>query len=387
MKKVRLLNKISPAGLERFPECYTVADTVDAPDAILVRSASLHDMPIPETLLAVARAGAGVNNIPIDRMTEAGVVVFNTPGANANGVKELTLASLYLAARDIYGGIKWTESLTENVAKSVEKGKSAFAGIELSGKTLGVIGLGAIGGMVANAATSSAIGMNVIGYDPYLSIENAWNLSHYVKRAMSYDEIFEKCDFITLHLPLTDTTRGMIDEAAFSKMKKGVRLVNLSRAELVSEDALMEALASGKVARYVTDFPTDRTVNVANLVTVPHLGASTEESEDNCAILAVNELCDYLENGNILNSVNFPRVTMPRSTKIRITVIHQNIPNVLSSLSSAVASQSINIAHMNSASKGKIAYTIMDLDCDAVSDNLYQSLSGVPGFMSMRVIA
>lgn len=386
MKQVLILNKISKVGLDRLPSNYTVSDSLADPDAILVRSAAMHDMDIPKSLLAVARAGAGVNNIPIDKMTEKGIAVFNTPGANANGVKELTLAALFLAARDIYGGIKWSESLNENVVKTVEKGKSAFAGIELSGKTLGVIGLGAIGGMVANAAVSSSLGMKVVGYDPYLSIESAWNLSRSVKRAQSYDEIFESCDFITLHIPATAETKGMINADTIAKMKDGVRIINLSRAELVNEKDLLAALESGKIARYVTDFPTDGTVGVKNLVTIPHLGASTEESEDNCALFAVEELVDYLENGNIKNSVNFPKVVMARSTKLRLCVMHQNIPNVLSKISSSVAAEGINIAHMNSASKGAVAYTMVDLDAESVPETLRSAITEIDGYIAYRLI-
>ena len=384
--KIQLFNKISQVGLDRFPASYTVSETVDAPDGILVRSANMHEVELPTSVLAIARAGAGVNNIPIDRLTQKGVVVFNTPGANANGVKELTIAALFLSARDIYGGIKWSETLTENVAKTVEKGKSAFAGVELKGKTLGVIGLGAIGGMVANAASSSSIGMKVIGYDPYLSIESAWNLSSTVKRAASYDEIFENCDFITLHIPATAETKGLIGTDALSKMKDGVRIINLSRAELVEEAALLNALDCGKVARYVTDFPTDGTVGVKNLVAIPHLGASTEESEDNCAIFAVEELIDYLENGNIKNSVNYPKVSMPRTTGLRVAVMHQNIPSVLSKISSAVAEEGVNIAHMSSASKGNVAYTLLDLDADTVPTALESAIQAIDGHIFTRII-
>jgi len=384
--KIQLLNKIAQVGLDRFPKSYSVAETVEFPEGILVRSANMHEMDIPDSLLAVARAGAGVNNIPIDRMTEKGIVVFNTPGANANGVKELTIAALFLSARDIYGGIKWSETLTENVAKIVEKGKSAFAGIELRGKTLGVIGLGAIGGLVANAATSHAIGMNVIGYDPYLSIDSAWNLSSSVKRAQSYDEIFEKCDFITLHIPATSEMKGMINADAIAKMKNGIRLVNLSRAELVDDEALITALECGKIARYVTDFPTDRTIGVKNLVTISFLGASTEESEENCAIYAVDEIVDYLENGNIRNSVNLPKVSMPRTTGARLTVMHKNVPSVLSKISSAIAEKGLNIAHMNSASKKDIAYTMLDLDAETVDDQLLDVIKNIDGYMFSRVI-
>ncbi len=386
MKKIRLLNSIARVGLEKLPDSYQVNDWEDSPDAIFLRSASMHDIEIPKSLLAVARAGAGVNNIPVESLTKKGIVVFNTPGANANGVKELTLAALFLAARDIYGGIRWAEELSENVAKSVEKGKKQFAGVELSGKTLGVIGLGAIGGMVASAAASSAIGMKVIGYDPYLSIESAWNLSHSVRRASSYEEIFENADFITLHIPLMSATKGLIGREAFDAMKRGVRLINLSRAELVDNDALIEALLCGKVARYVTDFPTDTTVGVKNLITIPHLGASTEESEENCAIYAATVLVDYLENGNIKNSVNFPQVVLPRTTALRLSVMHLNVPSMLSKISSFVADFGINIAHMSSVSKADIAYTILDIDGEECPDGLQHAIESMEGFISMRVI-
>ena len=389
MKKVLLLNKISPLGLNLFDkEQYELGDAIDNPDGILVRSAKMHDMPVGDNLLAVARAGAGVNNIPVEAYSEKGIAVFNTPGANANGVKELTLAALFLAARNVSGGIRWASALEcDDVAKAVEKGKSAFGGIELEGKTLGVIGLGAIGGKVANAAASSAIGMNVIGYDPYLSIESAWNLSRSVKRASGYEEIFKTCDFITLHIPATKDTKGMIGKETLAMMKDGVRLINLSRAELVDTDALKEALLQGKVARYVTDFPTNDTIGVEGIVTIPHLGASTEESEDNCAAYAAKELIDYLENGNIKNSVNFPNVSMPRSSALRLCVLHRNIPAVLSRISSAVAEEKINIAHMTNASKGEYAYTLADLDADAVSEELIDMIMKVDGVIRVRIIA
>lgn len=389
MKKVLLLNKISPLGLDLFDkDAYELGDAIDNPDGILVRSAAMHSMTPGDKLVAVARAGAGVNNIPVDAFAEKGIVVFNTPGANANGVKELTLAALFLAARNVAGGIKWANGLENeaDVAKTVEKGKSAFGGIELAGKTLGVIGLGAIGGKVANAAASDAIGMKVIGYDPFLSIENAWNLSSAVKRASGYEEIFKTCDFITLHIPATKDTKGMINKETLAMMKDGVRLVNLSRAELVDTEAMKEALLQGKVARYVTDFPTNDTIGVEGIVTIPHLGASTEESEDNCAIYAVNELTDYLENGNIKNSVNYPNISLPRSSALRLCVLHRNIPAMLSHISSAVAEEAINIAHMTNASKGEFAYTLTDLDTETVSDALIDKIMAVEGVIRVRVI-
>ena len=387
MKTIRMLNPIAKIGLDKLPSDYTVSDTEVCPDAILVRSASMHDMEFPSSLLAVARAGAGVNNIPVASLTEKGIVVFNTPGANANGVKELTLASLFLAARDIYGGIKWTETLAENVAKTVEKGKKQFAGIELKGKTLGVMGLGAIGGAVAASAASEAIGMNVLGYDPYLSPESASSLPCSVKLVENYEEVFDQADFITLHLPLADNTRGLLNREAFSRMKDGVRVINLSRAELVDTDALLDALNSGKLARYVTDFPTDETVKVPNLITVPHLGASTEESEDNCAILAVTELIDFLENGNIKNSVNFPNVNLPRASAVRLCVAHRNIPGMLSKISLAISDYGINIAHMASASKGDIAYTLVDLDKEELPVNAKNLIDDMEGVLSLRLIS
>ena len=387
MKNILLLNKISPVGLARFDKAYyQLSDSAEDPEGILVRSAKMHDMAVGESLLAVARAGAGVNNIPVEEYSEKGIVVFNTPGANANGVKELTLAALFLAARNVYGGIDWAGKLPKdgNVAKAVEKGKSAFGGIELSGKTLGVIGLGAIGGMVANAAVT--LGMEVIGYDPYLSIESAWNLSRTVVRASSYDDIYEKSDFITLHIPATGETKGMINAETIGKMKDGARLINLSRAELVDADSLIEAVKSGKISRYVTDFPTDETVGIENIVTIPHLGASTEESEDNCAVFAANEMIDFLENGNIKNSVNYPAVSFPRTTALRITVLHRNIPAVLSKISSAIAEEGINISHLYNASKGNYAYTMMDIDAEAVSEHSLEKIASVEGVIRVRVI-
>ncbi len=389
MKRIQLLNKISPLGLDLFDKNeFQLSEDCDAPDGILVRSTKMHDMVFKDNLLGVARAGAGVNNIPVEALSQKGVVVFNTPGANANAVKELTLAALFLAARNIYGGIRWSETLEKDgsVAKTVEKGKSAFNGVELAGKTLGVIGLGAIGGMVANAATSSALGMSVIGYDPYLSIESAWNLSRSVKRACGYDEIFEKCDFITLHIPATNETKGMIGKDAIEKMKNGVCLLNLSRAELIDTPALIEAVKCGKITRYVTDFPTDETVGIGNIVTIPHLGASTEESEENCAVFAAKELIDYLENGNVKNSVNYPNVSAPRVSAVRLCVLHKNIPAVLSRISSAIAEEGINIAHMSNASKGEFAYTLLDIEAKTLSSDSVSKIHAVEGVIRVRVI-
>jgi len=359
MYNIKLLNKIAKIGLDEFDaEKYITKDEIEAPDAIMVRSAAMHDMEFGPELLAIARCGAGTNNIPVDKCAENGIVVFNTPGANANGVKELAIAALLLAARDIVGGVAYANSLTENVAKTVEKGKSAFAGCELRGKTLGVVGLGAIGGLVANAAAT--LGMNVIGYDPYITIEAAWRLSHHIKQASSYEEIYEKSDFITLHVPATPTTKNMICADTIAMMKGGVKIINLSRADLVCADDMKNAIASGKVARYVTDFPTEETINFPGIVTIPHLGASTAESEDNCAVMAAHELIDYIENGNITNSVNFPSVQMPRSGDHRLVVLHKNIPNTITTITGVISAQGINIENMANRSKGDYACTLID---------------------------
>lgn len=359
MKKIKLMNKIAPVGISQFdPEDYAISAEMDAPDAIMVRSAVMHDYPMNPELKAIARCGAGVNNIPVDRCAEEGIVVFNTPGANANGVKELTIAALLLASRNIVGGVNWANTLTENVAKAVEAGKSAYAGCELEGKTLGVIGLGAIGGMVANAA--KALGMNVIGCDPYITIEAAWHLSRSIQKAANYDEVFKKADYITLHVPATKETKNIINAASIAMMKKGVRIINLSRADLVCATDLKDALEDGSVAAYVTDFPTEEVVNTPGIIAIPHLGASTVESEDNCAVMAAHELIDYLENGNITNSVNYPSVIMPRTAEHRIVILHRNIPNMISIVSSTLAKENINIENMANRSKGDYACTLID---------------------------
>lgn len=382
---IQLLNKIAAVGLAELGEGYTVGDNVNDPDGILVRSAAMHDMAFGESLKAIARAGAGVNNIPIERCSEAGIVVFNTPGANANGVKELAICALLLAARDVVGGIEWAKSLrgTADVAKQVEKGKSAFAGTELSGKTLGVVGLGAIGGLIANVAIH--LGMKVIGCDPFLSVEGAWNLNHHVNRAATYDEIFAQADYITLHVPSTKDTKNMICAESLAKMKDGVKLINLSRADLVSAADLAEALKAGKVSRYVTDFPTEEVLELPGTVAIPHLGASTEESEDNCAVMAARELDDYLKNGNIKNSVNFPALQMPRSGVSRICALHANVPAVLTRLTAAISEEGLNIENMTSKSKGDNAYTV--LDCSSVpSDAALARISAVEGMFRVRLI-
>jgi len=388
MYNILTLNKIAKCGLDQLnPKAYTVTDdaTKDA-DGIILRSFSMHEMEFPKGLKAVARAGAGVNNIPIDRCSENGIVVFNTPGANANAVKELTIAGLFLASRDVMGGIEWAKTLKEedgDVAKQVEKGKSAFVGPEIEGKTLGVIGLGAIGIMVANAAIG--LGMKVIGYDPYLSVDAAWKLSRNAIKATELKDIYANCDYITLHLPLNDGTRGMINTEAFDQMKKGVRLLNFSRAALVDTDALKRALFDGTVAKYVVDFPDADVIGVKNVVPIPHLGASTPESEDNCAVMAAKELADYLENGNITNSVNLPNCSMERETDVRVTIIHKNVPNMLSGFSSAMADKGINIAHMMNKSKKDYAYTIMDIDGDITEDAL-AAIEGSADVLAVRVI-
>ena len=379
MQEILLLNKIAKVGTDMLPaEKYTLANAADNPAGIMVRSAVMHDMTFGDNLLAIARAGAGVNNIPVERCAEEGIVVFNTPGANANGVKELAICALLLASRDIVGGIAWANTLTgDDVAKQVEKGKSAFAGVELKGKTLGVIGLGAIGGMVANVAVH--LGMNVIGCDPFLSVEAAWNLNHHVVKAATYDEIFQKADYITLHVPATKDTKGMINAASIATMKNGVRIINLSRADLVNSEDLKAAVVDGKVASYVTDFPTTEMVNVPGIVTIPHLGASTEESEDNCAIMAARELDEYLTNGNIQNSVNYPSVSMPRSGDLRICCLHQNIPEVLRKITMVVANDGANIENMTNKSRGDVAYTIVDItgSITAETEELIRTIDGM----------
>lgn len=382
---IKLMNKIAKVGTAVFDGRYTVGEDVAVPDAIMVRSAKLHEMPLNSELLAIARAGAGVNNIPVEKCAEAGVVVFNTPGANANAVKELAVCALLLASRGIVDGINWAKAVEDraNITKEVEAGKGAFAGCEIAGKTLGVIGLGAIGGMVANAA--NALGMQVIGYDPFLSVTNALHLSRAVTLASGYDEIFAKCDYITLHVPATKDTKGFINKAALAAMKNGVRIINLARAELVDPDAMKAAIADGKVASYVVDFPTPELIGTERVISIPHLGASTAESEDNCAVMAAKELVDFLENGNITNSVNFPTVTVPKSGGARICLAHKNIPAVLSQITTLLAKEGINIENLGNGSKGEYAYTIVDTNC-AISDATTDALRAVDGMIRVRVI-
>ena len=384
MKNIKLMNKIAKVGTEIFEEeLYTVSDSVESPDAMMVRSASLHDMELPETLTAIARAGAGVNNIPVDKCTEKGIVVFNTPGANANGVKELAVCALVLAARDVAGGIKWAESLNgeSGIAKLVEAGKGAYVGNELLGKKLGVIGLGAIGGMVANAA--NALGMSVMGYDPYITAAAAWSLAPQIKQASSYDEIFKSCDYITLHVPATPTTKNMICEKSLALMKNGVRIINLARADLVCADDIKAAIESGKVAKYVTDFPTEETVGVKGIVNIPHLGASTYESEDHCAVMAAKQLKEYLVNGNIKNSVNFPSVSLPHTAGARVCVMHKNIPNMLSQITNAFSASGVNIENLANGSKGDVAYTIVETN-DIADKKIVDAVMNIEGVFGVR---
>ena len=361
MKNILCLNKIAKVGTDKLNKAiYNVSTEVENPDAIMVRSAAMHDMSFNKDMVAIARAGAGVNNIPVDRCSTEGIVVFNTPGANANGVKELAICALMLASRDVVGGIKWAESLagTEGVAKAVEKGKSQFGGIEIKGKTLGVIGLGAIGGLVANAAVQ--LGMDVVGCDPFLSVDAAWNIDSRVHKAATFDDVFKVADYVTLHVPATKDTKGMICQASLANMKDGVRIINLARADLVNSDDVKAALESGKVAAYVTDFPTEETVGVKGIVAIPHLGASTEESEDNCAVMAAMELDEYLRCGNIRNSVNYPNVSMPHTGDVRICVLHKNVPTIISQITSKISAEGINIDHMANSSKGDYACTLIE---------------------------
>ena len=383
-KNIRLMNKIAKVGTEVFDDdLFELGDNEENYDAIMVRSASLHEMEFPASLAAIARAGAGVNNIPVENLTERGIVVFNTPGANANGVKELAICALVLAARDVVGGIKWVDNLRgeTGIAKIVETGKSVYVGNELLGKKLGVIGLGAIGGMVANAANS--LGMTVLGYDPYITPAAAWSLAPAIKQASGYDEIFKSCDYITLHVPSTPSTKNMISEKTISMMKKGVRIINLARADLVAAEDIKSAIKSGKVAKYVTDFPTDETVGVRGIINIPHLGASTYESEDHCAIMAAKQLRDYLLTGNIKNSVNFPSVSLPHTSRARVTVMHKNIPNMLSQITSAFSREGVNIENLANGSKGDVAYTIVETD-DVAGSDIVNSVMSIDGVFAVR---
>ena len=386
MFKINYLNPISEKGTALWTSDYQDTDNMTEADAVMVRSAQMHELEMPDKLLAIARAGAGVNNIPLDRCAEEGIVVFNTPGANANGVVELAICGMLLGCRDVVGGINWVQQIKDegDVAKKVEKGKSKFAGIELAGKKLGVIGLGAIGGPLANAAIK--LGMEVYGCDPFISINAAWHLDSRIIPVKTRDEIYETCDIITVHTPLLEDTKKMINADAFAKMKDGVILLNFARDLLVDDDALEQALMSGKVKRYVTDFPNDKTAGMAGVVAIPHLGASTEESEDNCARMAVKQVMNYLENGNIVNSVNFPNCDMGVCTKAgRITILHRNIPNTLSQYTSAMAKENINISDLMNRSKGEYAYTMLDLD-GVPSEAAIDALKKMDGVLRVRVI-
>ena len=383
MFNILTLNKIAKCGLDQLNDNYKITDdaNVDA-DGIILRSFKMHDMELPESLKAVARAGAGTNNIPIDKCSEKGIVVFNTPGANANAVKELVIAGMLLASRDVIGGVAWANTLTgDDVDKQVEKGKSNFAGCEIKGKTLGIIGLGAIGILVANAAY--ALGMEVIGYDPYLSVDSALKLSRHVKKANSPEEVYAVADYITIHVPLMDSTRNTINAETIAQMKDGVIILNFARGGLVNNADIKKALADGKVAKYVVDFADSETVNQPGIINIPHLGASTAESEDNCAVMAAQELADYLENGNILNSVNLPNCSLPEDNIGRIAIAHKNIPNVIAKFTEALSS--VNISDMINKSKGELAYTIINTD-HAIPAEAIEKLNQIDAVIRVRVI-
>ena len=387
MYNIKTLNKISNVGLSKFDKSnYLCADDIENPDAIMVRSASMHEMEMPKSLLAIARAGAGTNNIPVAECAEKGIVVFNTPGANANAVAELVVAGLLMSGRNITGGIDWAKSLKgkgAEVGKLVEKGKSQFVGPEMRGKTLGVIGLGAIGAIVANAA-SRGLGMNVIGFDPFISVESAWSLSTSIHRASSTDDVLAQADYITFHIPLNDQTRGSINAEMIGKMKDGVGILNFSRGELADTAAVREALESGKLRSYVTDFPNDDLLCVDKVICIPHLGASTPESEENCASMAASEIRDYLENGSIHNSVNFPEIQLGKPECVRVLVLHENIPNMISTISSAAAQEGINIENLINKSKKEMAVTVMELN-ELPSQEALNYLGQLPGIVRVRV--
>ncbi len=385
MYNILTLNKIAKAGIDVLGENYTASSKEAAPDAVLVRSASMHDMELPENLLAIARAGAGTNNIPIEKCSQKGIVVFNTPGANANAVKELVLAGMLISSRDVVGGYEWAKTLKGNgdqVGKLVEKGKSSFAGPEIMGKKLGVIGLGAIGALVANAAV--ALGMEVYGYDPYISVAGAWRIAQNVRYCAKIDEIFAQCDYITLHVPLTPDTKDTINAQSIAKMKDGVRILNFSRDALVNSADILAGISSGKIKAYVTDFATDDILGEKGVIALPHLGASTPESEENCAVMAANEVKDYLETGSIRNSVNLPNMVMPRTNATRVTVIHENAPSLISKLTSIFSDEGVNIDNMESKSRGDYAYTVLDVQGSA--DGAQEKLSAIDGVIRVRVI-
>ena len=386
MIKVNCLNPIADCGIDLFTDNYEKTDNFADADAVLVRSAAMHDMELSDKLLCVGRAGAGVNNIPLDKCAEKGIVVFNTPGANANGVKELVVAGLLLASRDLMGGYNWVKenASDENIGKAVEKQKSKYAGNEVMGKKLGVIGLGAIGAKVANIGFR--LGMEVYGYDPYVSVDAAWRLSSHVKHITNVEDIYKECDYITIHVPALDSTKGMINKDAFALMKDGVKILNFARDILVNDDDMIEALASGKVSKYVTDFPNAKIAGVDNVITLPHLGASTAESEDNCAVMAVQEIMEFVENGNIKNSVNYPAIDAGVcSSASRITVCHKNIPNMLTQFTGAFSSKGINVTDMVSKSRGDWAYTILDV-ADKADDSIVSTIGAIDGVVKVRIV-
>ncbi|OUN24622.1 phosphoglycerate dehydrogenase [Pseudoflavonifractor sp. An85] len=388
MFRIKTMNKIAQVGLNQFPADYQVGDNVEGEEGILVRSAKLHDYPFPDTLWGIARAGAGTNNIPVAECAQKGIVVFNTPGANANGVKELVIAAMLMASRDLVGGVEWVKAQAANpdtdVAAAVEKGKSAFVGPELYRKTLGVIGLGAIGALVANVALS--LGMEVYGYDPFLSVATALRLDRHVHVVKDVAELYRACDYVTIHVPYTPDTRHTINADTIAQMKDGVRVVNLARGELVDDEAMMAALQSGKVARYVTDFPNNTITLAPNVVPIPHLGASTPESEDNCAIMAAQQLRDFLENGNIKNSVNFPNVEMERSGVQRLCIIHRNIPAMLANITAQLSGDGVNVENMTNKSRGDFAYTLVDVG-SAVEESVIDDIRAIDGIIRVRVIS
>ena len=380
---IQTLNKISKSGLTLFGDNYNITDELEHADAVLVRSAKMHDIALPSSVKAIARAGAGVNNIPVEKCAEDGIVVFNTPGANANAVKEMVIAGLLISSRKVVEGVNWAKTLTTDVAKEVEKGKGAFTGPELLGKKLGVIGLGAIGVMVANAA--QALGMEVIGYDPYISINAAWGLSRHIKHAVSLDEVLGEADYITVHVPLVETTKHMFNKDAFAKMKKDVRVLNFSRDTLVNNEDIIEAIKEGIVAKYVTDFPVEGVMNNENIITIPHLGASTPESEDNCAVMAVQQVKDYLENGNIVNSVNFPECSMGWGADYRLAIIHKNVPTIIGKITAIIAQEGINIQDMLNRSKGDFAYTLIDTNTNISEDNI-KNIQNIESIINVRIL-
>ena len=388
MFRIKTLNKIAQVGLGEFPADYQVGDNVEGEEGILVRSAKLHDYPFPDTLWGIARAGAGTNNIPVDACAQKGIVVFNTPGANANGVKELVIAALLMASRDLVGGVEWVKAQAAapetDVAAAVEKGKSAFVGPELYRKTLGVVGLGAIGALVANVALS--LGMEVYGYDPFLSVDTALRLDRHVHVVKDVSELYRVSDYITLHVPCTADTRGSINADTIAQMKDGVRIVNLARGELVDDQAMIAALEQGKVAKYVTDFPNNTITLAPNVVPIPHLGASTPESEDNCAVMAAQQLRDFLENGNIKNSVNFPNVEMERSGVQRLCIIHRNIPAMLANITAQLSGDGVNVENMTNKSRGDYAYTLVDVG-SPVEESVIDDIRGIDGIIRVRVIS